>query len=225
VLLGGLLLLVVRQGWLDAALGKDTSTASVRLDYWRATWKMIEEHPWLGVGPGNFGRAYPRYMSPQADELIQDPHNLVLEIWATAGPVAVAFLGLAVLAFFLAPLWSRPVPEAESSPPAPKPETEPRFRWEFYLGGMLGLILSFLLRVSSGSAAEDGLSAQDRILGEGVWATIRSLFWFTSFAILERVHWPARLRGLVLTAGVGALLLNLLVSPIHAGQSTPVGGA
>jgi hypothetical protein len=225
VVLGGLGFLVVSQGWLDAALGKETSTASVRLEYWKATWKMIEDHPWLGVGPGNFGRAYPRYMSPQADETITDPHNLVLELWATAGPLAVACLGLAVLAFFLAPWFQRTedrgqrsedrgqkTEDREQKSDLASDAAEPRFRWEFYLGGMLGLILSFLLRVGPVLMEGGGGSAGEKILGEGVLAAIRSLLWFMSFAILERIDWPARLRGLVLTTGVGALLLNLLVS-------------
>jgi len=218
VVLAGAGFLADRQGWLGPA--------AVRLDAWKATWAMIEDHPWLGVGPGNFEGAYPRYLSPQADGIIQDPHNLVLEIWATAGPLAVAFLALAVVAFFLAPLLpsrtedrgsriedGQPsILDPRSSILDPPRSSEPRLRWEFYLGGMLGLLLGFLLRVGSASLAADGMSPGERILGEGVAAAIRSLFWFTAFAILERIDWPARLRGLVLTAGVGALLLHLLVS-------------
>ena len=40
---------------------------------------------WSGVGPGNFRAAYLRYKLPESSEEILDPHNLFLEVWATAG--------------------------------------------------------------------------------------------------------------------------------------------
>jgi hypothetical protein len=36
----------------------------VRLDYWRATCRMIADRPWWGVGPGNFGDYYTQYRLP-----------------------------------------------------------------------------------------------------------------------------------------------------------------
>ena len=62
-----LLLMVAGGGWLAMAsglltrgVGKDESGFRVRLDYWRATTRMIADRPWWGFGPGNFGNAYPR---------------------------------------------------------------------------------------------------------------------------------------------------------------------
>ena len=40
---------------------------------------------WWGVGPGNFASPYLKYKLPQSSEEILDPHNLFLEVWATAG--------------------------------------------------------------------------------------------------------------------------------------------
>ena len=40
---------------------------------------------WSGVGPANFAMPYLRHKLPQASEEIQDPHNMILEVWATAG--------------------------------------------------------------------------------------------------------------------------------------------
>jgi Tfp pilus assembly protein PilF len=60
---------------------------------------MIADHPWLGCGPGNFQEAYTRYKLPEASEEVADPHDFLLEVWATAGtPAAVALL--AVLGLF-----------------------------------------------------------------------------------------------------------------------------
>src|SRR5262249_38096632 len=87
VVVVALLVAAAATGRFDTATGKQAGSLSLRFDYWRATWAMIREHPWLGVGPGNFGRHYPRYMVPTAFEYIKDPHNFVLELWATSGGV------------------------------------------------------------------------------------------------------------------------------------------
>ncbi len=66
---------------------------AVRLEYWRATGAMIADHPWFGCGPGNFQSCYTRYKVPAASEEVADPHNLLMEVAATAGvPVLVLFL-------------------------------------------------------------------------------------------------------------------------------------
>jgi O-antigen ligase len=82
-----------------------------RWEYWQGTWGVITEGAqtpmqamsasafWSGVGPGNFGPNYLLHKLPWSSEEIQDPHNLFLEVWATAGFWAllalVAALGLA----------------------------------------------------------------------------------------------------------------------------------
>ena len=70
-----------------------------RVQYWQSSLEMIADHPWVGCGPGNFQDSYTRYKLPEASEEIADPHNFLLEIWATAGtPALAAFLG--VLGYF-----------------------------------------------------------------------------------------------------------------------------
>jgi tetratricopeptide (TPR) repeat protein len=199
-------------GRVSAALGKDSGTAAARLEYWRTTWKMIEERPWLGVGPGNFGRVYTRFMEPDGTgETIKDPHNLVLEAWANSGVFAAVALLAALGAFFVVVFRRLHLGErGTSTPRSPSshenPEEDGRIPWEFYLGGMVGLVLGFLLRV--GGVAQ----TPEAVFVEGLAAGGRSLLWFPAFALLERVGWTGRGRTLALTAGVAALLLNLLVS-------------
>lgn len=187
-------------------LAKAEGSLSLRRDYWEATWKMIRDHGWRGVGPGNFSEYYPRYMLMTAYEKIKDPHNFALEMWSTCGVVAMAALLLALAGFF----WhiSRGLLRA------PRPETEeaepeaPTVRPEFYLGGMAGLILAYVLWASG----QTGPNAADSLLVGGVAAGLRAVIWFAAFAVLEQVPWTKRWFVLGLTAGVGALLLNLLVS-------------
>ncbi len=196
-------------GLFTSALGKGTGTAAYRLDYWRATWQMIAEHPWLGVGPGNFAAAYTRYLPEGAAETIRDPHNFALELWATCGFFAMlAFLAALGIFFIRVVRWlggwvvEKPAAQPPNHPTTQPPE-EP-IRWELYAGGMLGLLLGFVLRVQE--------SVPEVIVAEAINAGLRSLVWFAAFALFERVAWTERGLAAALTAGVAALLLNLCVS-------------
>jgi hypothetical protein len=188
---------VYATGLWNAAFGKESGTAAQRLVYWRTTWRMIAGHPWLGVGPGNFGPAYTRLMDENALEEVSDPHNFALETWATSGVFALVALAVTLAAFFVAVIRGlRSEGGTENG--------EWALRWEYYVGGMFGLLLGFVLRVSS--------SPPDEIMTQAWAAGLRSVVWFAAFGLLEGVPWTARGRALVLTAGVAALLLNLGVS-------------
>ena len=78
-----------------AVLGRASKSFGYRLQYWQSSLRMIAAHPWFGCGPGNFQEVYTQYKLPEASEEIADPHNFLIEIWATAGtPAALAFLGV-----------------------------------------------------------------------------------------------------------------------------------
>jgi len=72
----------------------------VRWQYWQATGQMIAEHPWLGIGAGNFAHYYHQYKAPEAIESIADPHNLVLSLLAQYGPLGL----IALITLILLPL-------------------------------------------------------------------------------------------------------------------------
>jgi hypothetical protein len=122
------------------------------VQYWQSSLKMIAAHPWLGCGPGNFQAAYPQYKLPQASEEIADPHNFLLEIWATAGaPALLAFL--AVLGCFA---WGFRVQRsvASAEPQAANAESLiPNLSsdgWLYVLGGgVVGFLLSVPLGILS----------------------------------------------------------------------------
>jgi tetratricopeptide (TPR) repeat protein len=223
----------------QTALDKARASFELRLGYWDATWRMIQEperrfteeaaskeketdqgalgprpaggqkperhislYPrnWvLGVGPGGFGSHYLRYMAPTARETIKDPHNFVLEIWATSGVFALLALLVALALFFWRTryAWFEPDPEPSAEPAGP-------LRWEFYVGGMVGLTLGFVLRVS-------GLGP-DEILIEGLVTGVSCVLWFAAFGLLDNVAWEGPSQVLAMVAGVAALLLNLGVS-------------
>lgn len=94
---GGSLAMLVLAATLAGGLDRQVVTEAgkslgYRLQYWQSTWAMIRDAPLLGCGPGQFGDAYTAHKLPEASEEIQDPHNFLLEIWATAGaPAMLAF--------------------------------------------------------------------------------------------------------------------------------------
>ncbi len=67
----------------------------VRWQYWQASAKMYADHPFTGVGPGNFKIFYPHYKPVEALESVADPHNFLLSILTQYGPIGlVGFLAM-----------------------------------------------------------------------------------------------------------------------------------
>jgi Tfp pilus assembly protein PilF len=92
-------------GGLDTqVLSEAPKSLLYRFQYWQATAAMIVDNPWFGCGPGNFQTCYTAYKLPEASETVADPHNFLLEVWATAGTPAL-FALLAVLGAFIWQLW------------------------------------------------------------------------------------------------------------------------
>ncbi len=78
-------------------------SAFFRLELWRSSLTLIREHPWFGVGPGNFQAAYrTRYVLPAAwqEFNLEHPHNIYLDHWTRLG-----LLGLAALMAVQATFW------------------------------------------------------------------------------------------------------------------------
>jgi O-antigen ligase len=104
---GVILFAYVDPGWVAKKLG---SVAYVNKTWaeWASDRKMMAsdayhmwlEHPWLGVGLGDFETAYPRYQSFPTDEWIDHAHNDYAEATAETGLVG-ALLILAALGLFL----------------------------------------------------------------------------------------------------------------------------
>ncbi len=56
-----------------------------RLAHWQAALSMIEAHPWLGVGLGNYAAAYEQYRLLNWPNALGHAHNIYLNIWAETG--------------------------------------------------------------------------------------------------------------------------------------------
>jgi len=81
------------------------TSASARLDYWKAAVQTTEDRPWFGTGPGTFQRPYARLKAPES-EMARLTHNDYLEQFSDSGiPGGAAYLAWIFLAFVT--LWKR----------------------------------------------------------------------------------------------------------------------
>jgi len=85
-----------------------------RLELWRSGLALIREHPWLGVGPGNFLAAYrTRYILPSAwqEFNLEHPHNIYLDHWTRLGLLGL-LVGIAIQVAFWCQMRQRPKRDA-----------------------------------------------------------------------------------------------------------------
>lgn len=75
-----------------------------RLAHWKAAWDMFSDHPWLGVGIGNYPAVYGRYAIPRWQDPLGHAHNYYLNILAEMGLVGFGAYVLFVVAA-LATAW------------------------------------------------------------------------------------------------------------------------
>ena len=171
---------------------------SYRLEYWQATWSMIWDHPWLGCGPGNFKANYTMYKLPQASETVADPHNFLLEVWATAGTLAmIALIGVITCAVIQI---RRAAQGSTSEITNEETKAATSDAQLIYIGAAIGPIVAFVCGVLVGYPP--GLA----VFFVGVPAAV---------GVLVLLHaWVLRgkLNSSMLLVSIGVLFVNLLAS-------------
>lgn len=71
----------------------DNFAALERVAHWQVGWRMFEDHPWLGVGIGNYAVAYAAYAPPHWYEPLGHAHNIFINFLAETGALGgIAFL-------------------------------------------------------------------------------------------------------------------------------------
>jgi putative inorganic carbon (HCO3(-)) transporter len=71
-----------------------------RMAHWQAAWEMFRDHPWLGIGPGNYSAAYGDYFLPGWLDPLGHAHNYYLNLAAETGALGLAaYLLTLTLAF------------------------------------------------------------------------------------------------------------------------------
>jgi putative inorganic carbon (HCO3(-)) transporter len=75
--------------------GRGDSSNNFRINVWLAAIDMVQDRPWLGIGPGNaaFNSVYPLYQQPKFNAL--SAYSVPLELLVEMGlPGLIAGLGL-----------------------------------------------------------------------------------------------------------------------------------
>jgi hypothetical protein len=201
---GGVLLAAIVAGTTLFATSSGRSAAEAalrsvayRAEYWQATARMIADDPLFGCGPGQFQDTYTAYKLPAAAEEVQDPHNWLLEVWATAGtPAAVALL--AVLAVVVVRVMRRggSMPDAGDGP-----ECSPSFS---LIGSLAGIVLGVAISWLSGFTIARTHIALLVVVVVGVWWMLRG--WIRSGAFppsVPLVAAAALLVNLSMAGGIG----------------------
>lgn len=204
---------------IAAGLGGAVVMMPTAVEAWPAAWRLLQDHFWFGVGPAQFGLFYPRYMDEAAGGKLTEPGGALLDVWADAGVFGVVALLVAV-ALLARAVWGwasggREPPvgtrkQGAHAPRSPAPAEEEKapdesVNWEFYLGGMLGLVLAFILRAGT-------LSPED-VQSEAIVAGLRAVCWFAAFALYEGVGWTVEEHLGALVTGATAMFLCLLIHP------------
>jgi hypothetical protein len=231
--LGGLVAVLGALHQLDTnILTEATKSLKFRLEYWKGTWAVLTNAPnpfepkpaaqmmvgqpveapfpeqhafWRGLGPGNFAGAYLRHKLPEASEEILDPHNMVLEVWTTAGLFAVVALFAALgLALWVILRPARGPAEDEFAPARPKPAPDappPTAAWLIPWGAAGWLAVALLGKLNP---FQGDLFTRWIILGLG-WLLALGLGWML---------WRRRP---IAAAGAGAGVLAIAVNLLAAG--------
>lgn len=73
-----------------------------RMAHWQAGWEMFLDHPFLGVGPGNYPAVYDQYFLPGWRDPLGHAHNYYLNMAAEAGLLGLFALLLVLTVAFRA---------------------------------------------------------------------------------------------------------------------------
>ncbi len=106
-----------------ARLTADGDMSSSRFGIWANTLELIAQHPWFGVGFGEFNLAWSLTPFPKRPHAFFDhTHNLPLQFAVELGvPMAVLVLSLLMFAMWRAWQGSRRTTNADTAPPAAMP--------------------------------------------------------------------------------------------------------
>jgi hypothetical protein len=183
----------VGKGFDVEVISEAPKSLSYRFQYWNGAAHTVAASPIFGTGPGNFRQHYLRYKVPESSEEIADPHNWLLDLWASGGVLAVvSFLACVTLA--LIPFWKRR--PGDDTATSAKPDQVPS--WTDDLPGpVLGFLLGLVAPVAGASGNFD------------MWQLVLLAAWLVTFAILRRGLGSARLAAIALGAAALGLMIHL----------------
>lgn len=134
--------------WFEEA----PASLAFRFQYWRSTWQLALDRPWLGAGPGNFQSIYERYREASATEQIAEPHNFLFETLASGGFIALALLMVLIACgvLFTCSQWQRRAADGDVADGDVAADGQAVGRW-LWLGAGLGLSMVWLIGLATRS--------------------------------------------------------------------------
>lgn len=72
---------------------QDSPDAASRIALWRASWKLVKQHPWTGVGFGAYFLAIPEHQMVSGKLKFDQAHNDYLDLAASGGIIGVGLAG------------------------------------------------------------------------------------------------------------------------------------
>ncbi len=158
----------------------------VRWQYWHAAAQMYADHPFTGVGPGNFANYYPHYKPAAALETVADPHNFVLTILTQYGPVGL----IAFLAMIFLPLWRASSPSSTIQSPQVQ-QAEPSFKKSaIVLAIIVSAVLLFIRPIVS--PMPPAASTQERNAGILILYIMPVIVFAVGFLLLAASQYTTR---------------------------------
>jgi tetratricopeptide (TPR) repeat protein len=184
------------KGFDAEVISEAPKSLSYRFQYWNGAAHTIAASPQtviFGTGPGNFRQHYLRHKVRESSEEIADPHNWLLDLWASGGILAVVSFFACLVVAILAFRRRRTLDDAAAST---KPEPIPP--WTSDLAGpVLGFVLGLLAPVAAANGMFD------------VWQLPLLAAWVITFAILRHGLGTAHLAIVALGAAALGLMIHL----------------
>jgi hypothetical protein len=185
------------KGFDAEVLSEAPKSLSYRIQYWIGAARTVAASPIFGTGPGNFRQHYLRFKVPESSEEITDPHNWLLDLWASGGILAVVSF-LACLALAVVLLRRGCGFDGEPATLGDLERSGSASSWVADLPGpALGFFFAFVAPVAAASGNFD------------VWQLMLLVAWIGVFAILSRNLGTTPLAGVALAAAVLGLLIHL----------------
>ncbi|BCL61169.1 hypothetical protein DGMP_18620 [Desulfomarina profundi] len=97
-----------------------------RVMVWKGTWMLIEENPFLGIGPGTFSTVFPHYQLPGFAARFYQAHNDYLQFIAELGVFFIPWFFWALYTVFKTSF--------------KKMRSQSRQKWGFTLGATTGVV-------------------------------------------------------------------------------------
>jgi O-antigen ligase len=119
----------------NVELTDDNWAVVERMAHWQAGWSMFYDHPWLGVGAGNYPEAYPDYFLESWVDPLGHAHNYYLNTAAELGVV-----GLSALLAFLWLVFRTVLRTYRAAVRSQAPDSD---FWRAVLAGILGGLVVF----------------------------------------------------------------------------------